>query len=108
MKFLTTSCILAALSVASVLADTDPSPTVSTPSAVTSASAITESPRLELRQAAVGLVDPDAAIGGVTGLGAVTQYEVGGVAVLYTQTFANVPDQCTFSLISRARAKTRP
>lgn len=101
MKLLSTSCLLAALSLASALADTAASPTMSSPSTTTpTASAITSSPALELRQ--VGLVNPDAALTGVAGGGAVTNYEINSqvgpssaeyVPVVYTQKFAAVPDQ---------------
>lgn len=101
MKFLTTSCLLATLSFASALADTAASPTISYLSTTSpTTSATTDSPDLELRQ--IGLVNPDAALTGVAGGGAVTNYQINSqvgpsaaenVAVVYTQTFAAVPDQ---------------
>lgn len=98
MKHFATACLLAALSAVSVLAEAVASPTVSSPSATTTASAVTDAPELELRQ--VGLVNPNAALTAATAAGAVTQYEVGGVAVLYTQLFSAVPDQCPYPTCS--------
>ena len=105
MKFLPTSCLLASLlSAVPAIADTtSPSSTISSPSTtVPTSTAISDAAHLEARQAGVGLVDPDAAVGNVAGAGAVTNYEINSqvgpsaatqVAVVYTQTFARVPDQ---------------
>ena len=80
---------LLALALPTFATEHNPSPTTTT----APTTLITPSPHLEARQAGVGLVDPDAAIGNVAGAGAVTTYQAGESAVVYTQTFANVPDQ---------------
>lgn len=104
MRLLAASTILAIFSAISVSADTGASPTTSSPSATTPLSAVTDGPNLELRQ--VGLVDPDAALTGVAGAGAVTNYGINSqigpgvgtqINVVYTQLFSKVPDQCTYT-----------
>ena len=98
MKLFTTLAVLcAALPALAQDTETTTSPSTQTTPAP---SLVDDSPDLELRQ--VGLVDPDAALTGATGAGPVTTYVIAsnvgkGVAtqlnIVYTQTFANVPDQ---------------
>lgn len=98
MKLLTTPLLLSTLFSFAVLAEIDLSASSATTTAQTSST--TDAPEIELRQ--VNLVNPDAALTGIAGAGVVTNYYINSqigpgvgtnVAVVYTQTFANVPDQ---------------